>query len=125
MILGSAIQGAMEAGTTVRDVSRGEKRSIRPGEEGPGPGLPRSGTDPSVSRREDLSDPAELPESPWGAGIEDDTHALQPGTPPRPIRRARRPSPSFAQDTDLWIWLWVIGGIVVLAIIIVAVASLP
>ncbi|MGO8871966.1 MAG: hypothetical protein ACLQPH_11310 [Acidimicrobiales bacterium] len=35
------------------------------------------------------------------------------------------PPPRLIRDSELWVWLWVIGAVVLLAIIIVAVMTLP
>lgn len=41
------------------------------------------------------------------------------------LSRAYRRVPSLVQDSGIWVWLWVIGGLVLVAIIIVAVLALP
>ncbi|MGA2837879.1 MAG: hypothetical protein ABSF84_14895 [Acidimicrobiales bacterium] len=44
---------------------------------------------------------------------------------PEDATRTHRTVPSLVEDSGVWVWMWVIGGIVLLAIIIVVVLALP
>jgi hypothetical protein len=45
--------------------------------------------------------------------------------PPEDVARPRRYVPGMVEDSGIWVWFWVIGGIVLVAIIIIVVMALP
>lgn len=104
-------------------VGRGEGLGVPPEDQWHPSQLP-SRSDPA-RRGADRAHPANAAEVPIKVVAEPPSVAVPTEDDTPPEHRWRPPGPRLVRDAGLWVWIWVIGAVLLVVLLIVALASLP
>ena len=83
--------------------------------------------EPQVGR-EDQTPPSSLdPEidSHMGAALSEGGESIPEHNSSHVSKRTSAPSPGLIRDSGLWVWIWVIGAVVLIILLIVVLSALP
>ena len=105
------------------DVGRGEGPGL-PAWDKWHPSQPLSGSVHAPEGAE-LARPADVPGIPLKVGTEPATPAARAEDHPHPDHQWHAPEPRLVRDAGLWVWIWVIGAIVLIVLLIVALSAIP
>jgi hypothetical protein len=107
----------------VSGVGRGEGLGLPPEDQWHPSQLPSKSVPPS--RGADHAHPTNAPEIPLKVVTDPPTPAAPAEDRPHPEHQRHSPEPRLVREAGLWVWIWVIGAIVLIVLLIVALAALP
>jgi hypothetical protein len=107
----------------VSGVGRGEGLGLPPEDQWHPSQLPSRSVPPS--RGADQPHPTNAPEIPLKVVTDPPTPAAPAEDRPNPEHQRHSPEPSLVREAGLWVWIWVIGAIVLIVLLVVALAALP
>jgi hypothetical protein len=112
-----------EGWVKVSGVGRGERLGLPPEDQWHPSQLPSKSVPPT--RGADEARPTNATEIPLKVVTEPPTPDALAEDRPHPDHQWHSPEPRLIRDAGLWVWIWVIGAIVLIVLLIVALAALP
>ena len=107
----------------VSEIGQGEELGLPPEDQWHPSRLRSRSVPPSQGAAQ--AHPTDATEIPLKVVTEPPTPAAPAEDHPHPEQQWHSPEPRLVRDAGLWVWIWVIGAIVLVVLLIVALAALP